>query len=68
MPSTSNSNTILSMCTEVLNKYESRITVNTDTSFVNYDTDNNLIVIVLGLILPKGNCEYISLTFKNRGK
>lgn len=60
-------NAILKECYAAVEKYEPRVEIDYEASYVDVDYDSNSIIIYLGLILPDGNATYITLPFKNRG-
>lgn len=58
---------VLSECISLIGKYEPRVTVDTSVSSVTVDADAGEITVILGLVLPSGNCDRIYLTFSGRG-
>ena len=57
---------ILSECTTLIEKYEPRVIVMQDKSYVSLKTDSNMIDIVLFLKLPRGSARKITLTFRKK--
>lgn len=58
---------ILQECFTAINDYEPRVSVDYDESKVEIDYDANTIRIIIAVVLPSGNSEYIVLPFKSRG-
>lgn len=58
---------ILQECFTAINDYEPRVSVDYDESKVDIDYDANTIRIIIAVVLPNGNSEYIVLPFKSRG-
>jgi phage baseplate assembly protein W len=58
---------ILQECFTAIREYEPRVTVDYDESRVDVDYDSNTIRIIIAVVLPNGNSEYIVLPFKSRG-
>jgi len=58
---------ILQECFTAINDYEPRVSVDYDESKVEIDSDANTIRIIIAVVLPSGNSEYIVLPFKSRG-
>ena len=58
---------ILQECFTAINDYEPRVSVDYDESKVEIDYDANTIRIIIAVVLPNGNSEYIVLPFKSRG-
>jgi phage baseplate assembly protein W len=59
---------ILQECFTAINEYEPRVSVDYEESKVDIDYDANTIRIIIAVVLPNGNSEYIVLPFKSRGK
>ena len=58
---------ILQECFTAINEYEPRVSVDYEESKVDIDYDANTIRIIIAVVLPNGNSEYIVLPFKSRG-
>ena len=58
---------ILQECFTAIRKYEPRVSVDYDESKVELDYDGNSIRVIIAVVLPSGNSEYIVLPFKYRG-
>ena len=58
---------ILQECFTAINDYEPRVSVDYDESKVEIDYDANTIRVIIAVVLPNGNSEYIVLPFKSRG-
>jgi phage baseplate assembly protein W len=58
---------ILQECFTAINEYEPRVSVDYEESKVDIDYDSNTIRIIIAVVLPNGNSEYIVLPFKSRG-
>ncbi len=58
---------ILQECFTAINDYEPRVSVDYEESKVDIDYDSNTIRIIIAVVLPNGNSEYIVLPFKSRG-
>ena len=58
---------ILQECFTAIREYEPRVAVDYDASTVEIDYDGNTIRIIIAVVLPNGNTEYITLPFKTRG-
>ena len=58
---------ILQECFTAIRDYEPRVSVDYDESKVEIDYDANTIRIIIAVVLPNGNSEYIVLPFKTRG-
>lgn len=58
---------ILQECFTAINEYEPRVSVDYEESKIDIDYDANTIRIIIAVVLPNGNSEYIVLPFKSRG-
>jgi len=58
---------ILQECFTAIHDYEPRVSVDYEESKVDIDYDANTIRIIIAVVLPNGNSEYIVLPFKSRG-
>ncbi len=58
---------ILQECFTAIREYEPRVAVDYDASTVEIDYDGNTIRVIIAVVLPNGNTEYITLPFKTRG-
>lgn len=61
------SDSVLSECISLIGKYEPRVSVDTSVSSASVNKDAGEIIVILGLVLPSGNCDRIYLTFSGRG-
>ena len=58
---------ILQECFTAIREYEPRVSVDYDASHVEIDYDSNTIQVIIAVVLPDGNSDYIVLPFKSRG-